>query len=410
VFRRSGGLAAAVAAAAALALPSASGAADPGRWTETGRSTVPLNYYQGVASDPGRRLFFNGIYTGLYRTDPFLNETARTDDVIPPDVHAREQYNHIGDIAWDAREGGRILLPMECYYPRAAPGQDDPNNTCNTGSIGVADPDTLQWRYYVKLDPAEIPKVMWVAVSPDGQLAWTQSHDDLLAYSMDDIAQAHAAPDAQPIKAVRKLPKAKPPSGITGAAFFRGTFYVAGGDDADHFQVWSIDLSTGARQLEIEKQVVGESEGLDFFSALGGELHWLIQPYNTQGPPTYGFSNGTVLHFVPRGEKPATPLAKPAKIHLEVKPKHVRAGRRTKLSFVATTVVAGNEGPVDRAGIEVDGFDALTDAQGRATISFRSKRAGTRRAVAAKTGLRPGKAWFRVLPKRKKPKARGHGR
>ena len=245
------------AAALALALASPAPAADPGRWTETGRSTVPLYYYQGVASDPQKRLFFNGIYTGLYRTDSSLNEQARNDNVFPPDVFAREHYNHIGDIAWDAREGGRILLPTECYYPRAAPGEDDPNNTCKTGSIGVADPDTLQWRYYVKLDPAEIPKAMWVAVSPDGKLVWTQSHNDLLAYSMDDISLAHAAPGAAPIKAVRKLPNAKPPSGITGAAFFRGKFYVAGGDDADHFQVWSIDLQTGARQLEIERHIVG---------------------------------------------------------------------------------------------------------------------------------------------------------
>ena len=47
-------------------------------------------------------------------------------------------------------DGGRILLPLECYYPGTPGGA----NTCQTGSIGVADPDTLQWQYYVKLDPA----------------------------------------------------------------------------------------------------------------------------------------------------------------------------------------------------------------------------------------------------------------
>ena len=322
--------------------------------------------------------------------------------MIPPDVHLREGYNHIGDIAWDAREGGRVLLPTECYYPRAAPGEDDPNNTCKTGSIGIADPNTLQWRYYVKLDPAEIPKVMWVAVSPDGKLVWTQSHDDLLAYSMDDISQAHAAPDAAPIKAVRKLPNAKPPSGITGAAFFRGKFYVAGGDQQHHFQIWSIDLNTGARQLEIERDIVGESEGIDFFNALGGDLHWLIQPFNTTGPPTYGVSNGTVLHFVPKGEKPKTPLAQPAKIHLTVRPKHVKAGKRVMLRFTATDVVAGKKGPVDKATIAIGTRSTLTDSAGKAVISFKSKRPGTRRPVASKTGLRSGKDWFRVLrPKRK---------
>lgn len=137
-------------------------AIDPGRWTATGRSTVPLEYYQGVASDGTRSpsLFFDGVHLGLYRTDAGLHETARSNNAIPATVTATERYNHIGDIAYDAREGGRVLLPVECYYPQAAPGQSDPNNTCRTGSIGVADPGTLQWRYYVKLDPTEIPKAM----------------------------------------------------------------------------------------------------------------------------------------------------------------------------------------------------------------------------------------------------------
>src|SRR3954453_15310735 len=130
-----------------LAPARAASAADPGRWVETGRSTLPLYDYQGVTSDPARNFYFDGIDFGLYRTDSQLSETGRNDDVIPPDVHAREHYNHIGDISWHAAEGGRVLLPLECYYPPAG-------NTCNTGSIGVADPATLRWRYYVKLDPA----------------------------------------------------------------------------------------------------------------------------------------------------------------------------------------------------------------------------------------------------------------
>src|SRR6266516_2954640 len=134
-----------------LAGAPAAGAADPGRWTLTGRATVPLEYYQGVASDGAgpRSLFFDGVDFGLYRTDASLNETGRNDNVYPPQVTGSEGYNHIGDIAYDSREGGRVLLPTECYYPGAAPGQPDPNNTCRTGSIGVADPGTLRWRCYV---------------------------------------------------------------------------------------------------------------------------------------------------------------------------------------------------------------------------------------------------------------------
>ena len=391
-------LAAAVAALAAVALPAAAPAKDPGRWKETGGSTVPLEYYQGVASDPALRLLFNGIYTALYRTDAQLNENGRSANVFPPDVQVREQYNHIGDIAWDKREGGRILLPSECYYPRAAPdNEEDPNNTCRTGAIGVADPDTLAWRYYVKLDPAEIPKAMWVAVSPDGELIWTGSRKDLLAYSMDDISMAHAHPANPPIKAVRRLEGARPSSGITGAAFFRGRLYVAGQDDPDAFRVWSIDVRDGSRRLEIEKPgVVGESEGIDFFTALGGRLHWLIQPYNQEGPPTYGFM-GTLLHFVPKGEKPTTPAQKPAKIDMTVRPEHVPYDERTKLRFRATARIAGRDRPVARATVRLGKKEAVTGKKGRAIMFFRSDEPGTRRATVHRRGLRPGKAWLRVM-------------
>src|SRR4051794_33133680 len=92
-------------------------AADPGRWTLTGTTSLPILYYQGATADPARHLYFDGVFVGLYRTDGAFTETGRTDDVIPPDVHLREGYNHIGDISFDRAEGGRILLPLECYVP-----------------------------------------------------------------------------------------------------------------------------------------------------------------------------------------------------------------------------------------------------------------------------------------------------
>jgi hypothetical protein len=272
-----------------LALPAAAQAADPGRWTLTGSSTMPLYYYQGVTSDPAGHFYFDGIDVGLYRTDAQLNEQARNDDVIPPAVTATEGYNHIGDISRDDREGGRILLPLECYYPPAG-------NTCGTGSIGVADPATLRWRYYVKLDPRYIAKAMWAELSPDGQLIWTSNGNDLLAYRASQVKPSHAAPAGPLLKPVVTLRGAVPPTGITGATFHAGRLLVAG-QDGDLFQVWSIDLATGSRQLEIERTIVGESEGLDIADALGGLLHWQIQPYNEQGVPTYPPLNGTLLHF-----------------------------------------------------------------------------------------------------------------
>ena len=102
------------------------GAADPGRWVETGYDSVPLEYFQGLTSDPHRNLFFDGLFVGLYRTDLDLSEEARNVSAIPVDVFERERYNHIGDITWDDRERGRVLLPLECFIPFIG-------NTCKTG-------------------------------------------------------------------------------------------------------------------------------------------------------------------------------------------------------------------------------------------------------------------------------------
>src|SRR3954451_8931891 len=270
--------------------------ADPGRWRVTGTTTLPILYYQGVTVDPARNFYFDGIYVGLYRTDPGFTETGRTADVIPPDVHAREGYNHIGDISWDRAEGGRILLPLECYVPNGPNG----GNPCLHGSIGVADPRTLQWRYSVKLDPAEIPKAMWNEVSPDGTLVWTSSGADLLAYRAADISLHNAAPPHAPIHSVRRLTGAVAPTGITGAAGGDGRMLVAG-QNGKTFRVYSIDLATGARELEIERSIVGESEGLVTAAAKGGALSWLTHPLNREGtPPTYSPAHATLVSFARR--------------------------------------------------------------------------------------------------------------
>lgn len=282
---------------AALACwPATARAADPHRWKLTGFSRIPFVYYQGVTTDHAGHLFFDGIFSGLYRADLHLTQQAGNDNVIPPTVTATEGYNHIGDISWDARGGGRVLLPLECYYPNL-PGDA---NSCHTGSFGVADPVTLAWRYYVKLDPAEIPKAMWVEASPDGKLLWTSSGSDLLAYRAAAVKPANAAPSAAPIHSVRRLRNAVPPSGITGATFVGKRLFVSGQRD-DRFQVWSIDTSTGKRRLEIQRHIAGESEGLVTVRALGGRLHWIVTPVDPKGnPPTYGTTSNVLLHFVRR--------------------------------------------------------------------------------------------------------------
>ena len=304
----------AVALGVALGLLSAgSAAATHSGWTHTGFTPIPIEYYQGVTNDPLGNWYFDGIYTGLYRTDPALRrETGRNPNVIPPAVLRDEGYNHIGDISYDAREGGRILLPLECYYPVAP----EPN-TCQTGSIGVADARTLQWKYYVKLDPAEIPKAMWVEISPDGELLWTSSGNDFLAYRADDVRFANrvGAPGAQPIKAVKRLTNVKPPAGPSGAVFYEGRLYTAG-QSGDNFRVWSSNVEGNESQidqrLEIQRTIIGESEGLAVNPRCGGLLHWMVMPFNLPPrPPTYGPNRGALLHFVPSGQAARPPACGP---------------------------------------------------------------------------------------------------
>ena len=351
----------AIVAAVLLAPAAPASAADPGRWRLTGRSAIPLEYFQGMTSDPDRRVWFDGVFAGLYRTDDRLRERARREIAIPPEVTAARGYNHIGDPTWDAREGGRILLPLECYTPGAPGG----SNTCRRGAIGVADPVTLQWRYHVELDPAEIPKAMWAEVSPDGLLVWTSSGGDLLAYRTAAITRA--ASGAAPLRAVARVAGAVPPSGISGAAFYGDRLLVAGRATGG-FEVTSIDLATGARRLEIQRPAELEPEGLDVVDALGGVLHWIVRPSSGQG--------NVLLHYAP-----TAPLGR---LRLAVRPSVLAAGRRTRVRFRATH--AGR--PVAGAVVRAARRWVRTGAAGTARMTLRLPRSGRLRAIATRADLR----------------------
>ena len=362
--RRGRALAAVLAAALALALgvaPSA-GAQDPGRWLLTGASSIPITYWQGLTSDPGEsNLFFVGVFQGLWRTTPQLNQTAGVPAEIPPGVRQAEGYNHIGDPTWNPGDGGRVLLPMECFTPGVG-------NTCGTGAFGVADPATLGFRYYVKLDPAEIPKAMFAETSPDGSLIWTSSGDDLLAYRSSDVSEANRGPSGPLLHAVRRLPGAVPPTGVTGAVFRKGRLLLAGEADGV-YQVWSVNTDTGERRLELEMRICGESEGLDVVPTLGGELHWLIAPFDPGCQLTFG-PTSALLHFVPT-------------------PAHERYGVEVTDTDVAplpgevrATVHATHDGrPLRQARVTFAGETARTDKDGLATVSTTLERPGRFRAL-----------------------------
>jgi len=363
---------------AAMLVPAAPASArDPGRWLLTGYSSVSNSYWQGVSSAPGApSVFFSGLQQGLYRTTRSLAERAALDPAIPPAVLAAEGYNHVGDISWQRAEGGRVLLPLECFTPGAPGG----GNTCGTGSIGVADPATLAFRYYVKLDPAEIPKAMWVEGSPDGRLLWTSSGGDLLAYRASEVTPARAAPAGPPLRAVRRLPGAVPPSGVTGAAFKAGRLFLAGASGTT-YQVWSVDVERGTRRLELElPNVQGEAEGLHSMRLLNGELHWLIAPLAIR--PTFPPSVA-LLHFTRARGRPGLRLRARA------------TAARTKRPRISVRVTRLGR-PVAGALVTLAEARRRTDRGGRVTLTPRLAVPGHYAALARKGGLRGVTKRFRL--------------
>jgi hypothetical protein len=348
---------------ASLALAPAAPAQDPGKWLLTGASSVPVSYWQGLTSSPDEStVFFTGFAEGLWRTTPTLRETAGDATEIPLDVKQAEGYNHIGDPTWNPGDGGRVILPLECFTAGVG-------NTCGTGSFGTADPVTLAWRYYVKLDPAQIKKAMWAETSPSGRLIWTSDGDDLLAYRSSDVTAANAAPSGPLLEPVRRLVGAVPPSGVTGAVFDHGRLLLAGAT-GNTFQVWAVDTFTGASELALELQLCGEAEGLDIIPTLGGVLQWVIAPFQPGCAPSFG-PTVAVLHLIPR----------PKHERYEVEVTDVDAPAIP--GPVVVTVFATDDGrPLRRAPVSFAGATARTDKGGVATIGLELDRPGRFRALA----------------------------
>jgi hypothetical protein len=366
-----------LAALLTLTLTAPATATDPGRWTLSGWSSVSNFYWQGVTSaGPTAPLYFSGPVENLYRTSRTLFQTAAIAPAIPASVRAVEGYNHVGDISFDGADGKRVLLPLECYTP----GGPNGGNTCGTGAIGTADPGTLAFRYYVKLDPTEIAKAMWVEASPDG-LLWTSSGNDLLAYSGSDVTPANASPAAPPIRSVRRLAGAVPPSGVTGAAFQGNRLFLAGAQGTT-YQIWSVNLATGARRLEVElRNVQGEAEGLHVTSLLGGTLHFLVAPLAQK--PTFPPSVA-LLHFTPAtgsGLRVSARASRPS----------------TRRPLVKVRVTRGGA-PVEDAKVSVAGKRARTNANGRATVRPVLDAPGSFAALGRKGGRQGRSRFLRLGP------------
>jgi len=363
----------------ALAFAAPASAAGPGRFGLSQAEPGALVYLQGLTHSPGGSWFFDGVTVGLYRTDRELRRQAANPSVLPPAVTALG-FNHIGDPGFDRRDGGRVLLPMECFVP----GAPDGGNTCGRGAIGVADPRTLQLRYVVALDPADIAKAMWAEVSPDGRLLWTSSGDDLIAYRTSDLVAGLTTP----LRPVERLVGAVPPSGVTGAAFYRGRLLLAG-QDSGPLEVWSVDVRhRGRARLQIElPHVVAESEGLDVLPARGGVLHWLLTPFPPGGgTPTYGTGHSELLTFVPRAD---------ARLRVAVLSARHAGGGRTRLVVRVCQRYAGAVHAVAGARVRAGGAKAVTGADGRAVLRPRTPRSRPLHVVATKQRLLAGRATVR---------------
>jgi hypothetical protein len=290
--------AAAAGLAAALlvfALAGPAGADERPRLRLTDARRVPLEYFQGLTHSHAGSRFFAGVFEGLYRTDRGLHERVRVPAALPPSLKAAPGFNHIGDLTWDRAEGGRLILPLECFTP----GGPNAGNTCGLGALAVADPATLGLRYVVGLDPRDIAKAMWAEVSPDGALLWTSSGPDLLAYRTADVSAASAVAGL-PIRPAVRLAGAVPRSGVTGAAFLRGRLLLAG-QARGPLELWSVDVRTGTRRREARLRIAAESEGLDVLEDRHGLVHWLVTPFDPRGGrPTYGTGHSELLSFRPR--------------------------------------------------------------------------------------------------------------
>jgi hypothetical protein len=358
-------------AVVALALPSAAQAADPGLWIKTSQLTKPATYRQGLASNPlTGDVFFSGSFNGITRTHNEV-ELKKNTEAIPKDVSGRELYNHIGDIAFDPAEGGRILLPLESYQPL----QKD-TNPSKTASIGVMDATTLAWKYYVKLDPTEINKAQWVATDKEHGLVWTIGDISLLAYNISDINPANAAPGAAPIHSVRRLDNVVP-DGAGGAIVLGNRIYLSQLVNGVN-RVISMDLTTGAQQVEIEIPGDLEEEGLDFGPYLDGLLHWELVP-------GAGLSNTQVLNFVPKG----------ARLGLLLNRARIKARKKQKITAFAVVSANGEKVPLRDVEVRLGGKRVKTDAHGRAKLTVKLTR-GLYRAQAFYKGLRTATRRVRV--------------
>jgi hypothetical protein len=271
-------------------------------WRQSRITFASILYNQGITFDRARGdFYFDGVTStsnsGLYRTDSTVSLTAADFTVIPGTT---EGYNHAGDLGFDPVRR-RILLPLECFYPANG------GNTCGVGAIGVADPTTLRFLYYVNLAPEQIAKAMWVEASPDGRWLWTSSGTHLLVYRASDVSPEVARQQrAGTMGGIvgDDLGAVLPTDSVTGASlytepFTHTTHLLLALNRGTYSEVMSYELAPGRGAPRLASRTPTslitvpqsffdhESEGLAIAlpltvsAPLGGVLHWQMLPVIT---------------------------------------------------------------------------------------------------------------------------------
>ena len=363
-------------------------------WRPSAVAETSIAYNQGIAFDPARGDFFftgvsSGTTSGLYRTNSRLTLAAANAAVIPA---TREGYNHAGDLSFDP-VARRVLLPLECYYPA------DGGNTCGIGAIGVADPVSLRFLYYVNLNAAQIRKAMWAEVSPDGRWIWTSSGTHLLVYRSGQVSAATAAGQrAGKLGGItgRDRGSVLPAASVTGAAFYQDVFtrtprLLLALNRGTYSEVISYaprsardgaPTVVGAPRSEIavpRSASDNESEGLAVTGAgfplnpLGGVLDWQMLPELTA---TSFFTR--ILSYLPTSSPPADGASVPRGQRMPSAVKRLRLAvvcNRTCTS-TATAMIAGKL--ARRLGLDsanagnkqyVVGTGSLSPGAGRRTLT-----------------------------------------
>lgn len=87
-----------------------------------------------------------------------------------------------------------------------------------------------------------------------------------------------------------------------------------------------------------------------------------------------------------------------SRIRLSVSPRRAAVGAHVRFRFRALVKSSNKWVPVARARIRFAGHRVRTNSTGRASLVVRMPLAGRRRAMAVKSGMRPGKAWVHAMP------------